>query len=132
MLQNFRDQRIDGSGLPLLTEEHLTTIMSMKLGPALKLRSILAKKLGSCNVCLHCSHCHNSTPSPDGGNNSGNLSDSGGGNSWFYQGIYLNLIHWNRDGKFNKLIFQMTYAMIKSWTDYKICAKDHVNVLHVL
>ncbi|XP_072385808.1 uncharacterized protein Samuel isoform X2 [Diabrotica undecimpunctata] len=76
--QTFRDERIDGSGLPLLTEEHLTNNMHMKLGPALKLRSILAKKLGSCNVCLHCSHCHNSAGSPDLGNNAGNTSDSGG------------------------------------------------------
>ncbi|CAH1112173.1 unnamed protein product [Psylliodes chrysocephalus] len=77
--QTFRDERIDGAGLPLLTEDHLTNTMNMKLGPALKLRSILAKKLGSCSVCLHCSHCHNSsTGSPDPGNNTGNMSDSGG------------------------------------------------------
>lgn len=82
LLQNFRDQRIDGSGLPLLTEEHLTSTMNMKLGPALKLRSILAKKIGSCSVCLHCTHCHNATGSPDPSNNTGNTSDSGGGNSW--------------------------------------------------
>lgn len=80
--QNFRDQLIDGSGLPLLTEEHLTSTMNMKLGPALKLRSILAKKLGSCNICLHCTHCHNSTNSPEPGNNTGNASDSGGTTSW--------------------------------------------------
>ncbi|XP_057663461.1 lethal(3)malignant brain tumor-like protein 3 isoform X1 [Diorhabda carinulata] len=75
--QTFRDERIDGSGLPLLTEEHLTNTMNMKLGPALKLRSILAKKLGSCSVCLHCSHCHNSG-SPEPSNTAGNTSDSGG------------------------------------------------------
>ncbi|XP_076258145.1 SAM-motif ubiquitously expressed punctatedly localized protein isoform X2 [Rhynchophorus ferrugineus] len=77
--QNFRDQRIDGSGLPLLTEEHLTNTIGMKLGPALKLRSILAKKLGSCSVCLHCTHCHNSGNSPEASTgNGGNTSDSGG------------------------------------------------------
>ncbi|XP_066151910.1 polycomb protein Scm isoform X2 [Euwallacea fornicatus] len=78
--QNFRDQRIDGSGLPLLTEEHLTHTMGMKLGPALKLRSILGKKLGSCNVCLHCSHCHNNNSgnSETTTNGGGNTSDSGG------------------------------------------------------
>ncbi|KAF5293680.1 hypothetical protein FQA39_LY03165 [Lamprigera yunnana] len=76
--KNFREQQIDGSGLPLLTEEHLTTTMSMKLGPALKLKSILAKKLGSCSICLHCTHCHtSSTASPDPGH-TGNTSDSGG------------------------------------------------------
>ena len=30
----------------------------MKLGPALKLRSILASKVGACSVCWHCNHCH--------------------------------------------------------------------------
>ncbi|KAG5890336.1 hypothetical protein JTB14_016222 [Gonioctena quinquepunctata] len=74
----FREQRIDGSGLPLLTEDHLTNRMNMKLGPALKLRSILAKKIGSCNVCLHCSHCHNNSGSPEPGTSAGNTSDSGG------------------------------------------------------
>ncbi|XP_030760648.1 uncharacterized protein LOC115885775 isoform X2 [Sitophilus oryzae] len=77
--QNFRDQSIDGSGLPLLTEEHLTNTMGMKLGPALKFRSILAKKLGACNVCLHCTHCHNSSNSSEMiAGNGGHTSDSGG------------------------------------------------------
>ncbi|MPC08292.1 Sterile alpha motif domain-containing protein 11 [Portunus trituberculatus] len=57
----FREQRIDGSALPLLTEEHLTSSINMKLGPALKLRSVLARRLGACNVCLHCDHCHSQT-----------------------------------------------------------------------
>ncbi|XP_073971167.1 SAM-motif ubiquitously expressed punctatedly localized protein [Rhodnius prolixus] len=61
---NFREQRIDGSALPLLTEEHLTTTLGMKLGPALKLRSALSSRLGQCAVCLHCSHCHGSTTPP--------------------------------------------------------------------
>jgi len=79
LFQYFRDQRIDGAGLPLLTEEHLTQTIGMKLGPALKLRSVLAKKLGSSNLCLHCSHCHNSGGSPETPtNNGGNTSDSGG------------------------------------------------------
>ncbi|CAG9861520.1 unnamed protein product [Phyllotreta striolata] len=75
--QTFREERIDGAGLPLLTEDHLTNTMNMKLGPALKLRSVLARKLGSCGVCLHCSHCHNgsSTGSPEPAHNA---SDSGG------------------------------------------------------
>uniref|UniRef100_A0A0K8T449 SAM domain-containing protein n=1 Tax=Lygus hesperus TaxID=30085 RepID=A0A0K8T449_LYGHE len=60
--QNFRDQRIDGSALALLTEEHLTSALNMKLGPALKLRSILSTKLGQCNVCRHCIHCHGPPP----------------------------------------------------------------------
>ncbi|KAL1498425.1 hypothetical protein ABEB36_009230 [Hypothenemus hampei] len=78
--QNFRDQCIDGSGLPLLTEDHLTQTIGMKLGPALKLRSILRKKLGSCTVCLHCTHCHNNDTRSETAitNNAGNASDSGG------------------------------------------------------
>ncbi|XP_076066772.1 uncharacterized protein LOC143040039 [Oratosquilla oratoria] len=62
-VQAFRDQRIDGSALALLTEEHLTTSIHMRLGPALKLRSVLAKRLGACGVCLHCDHCH-AAPQP--------------------------------------------------------------------
>ncbi|XP_053961140.1 probable serine/threonine-protein kinase nek3 [Anastrepha ludens] len=53
-VQHFRDQCIDGSGLPLLTEDHLLNSLGMKLGPALKLRSILAKKLGGPCPCVTC------------------------------------------------------------------------------
>ncbi|KAI5633684.1 SAM domain (Sterile alpha motif) domain-containing protein [Phthorimaea operculella] len=48
---NFREQRIDGAGLPLLTEDHLTGMLQMKLGPALKLKSVLARRL---EPCAHC------------------------------------------------------------------------------
>ncbi|XP_075978450.1 uncharacterized protein LOC142978059 isoform X2 [Anticarsia gemmatalis] len=48
---NFREQRIDGAGLPLLTEEHLTGMLQMKLGPALKLRAVLARRLEACAQC---------------------------------------------------------------------------------
>ncbi|EDS44954.1 conserved hypothetical protein [Culex quinquefasciatus] len=51
---NFRDQSIDGAGLPLLTEEHLTNSLGMKLGPALKLKSMLAKRLGGPCPCALC------------------------------------------------------------------------------
>ena len=61
MFQNFREQSIDGISLPLLTEEHLRTTINMKLGPALKFRAILAQKIGHCNVCMHCLHCHGTT-----------------------------------------------------------------------
>jgi len=56
----FRDHNIDGSALPLLTEDHLTLRLGLKLGPALKLRSIIAKKLGPAHadICVHCSHCN--------------------------------------------------------------------------
>jgi len=63
VLQNFREQRIDGSSLPLLTEDHLTTTMGMKLGPALKLRATLSRRLGHCAICMHCVHCHNAPSS---------------------------------------------------------------------
>ncbi|XP_051844837.1 sterile alpha motif domain-containing protein 11 isoform X2 [Antechinus flavipes] len=42
----FREQAIDGETLPLLTEEHLLTNMGLKLGPALKIRSHVAKRVG--------------------------------------------------------------------------------------
>lgn len=54
LLQSFRDQCIDGSGLPLLTEDHLVNSLGMKLGPALKLRSVLAKKFGGPCPCVSC------------------------------------------------------------------------------
>ncbi|XP_063624332.1 polyhomeotic-like protein 2 isoform X1 [Cydia splendana] len=48
---NFREQRIDGAGLPLLTEDHLTGMLQMKLGPALKLKAVLARRLEPCASC---------------------------------------------------------------------------------
>ncbi|XP_032088011.1 sterile alpha motif domain-containing protein 11 isoform X2 [Thamnophis elegans] len=44
--QVFREQAIDGETLPLLTEEHLLNHMGLKLGPALKIRSQVAKRIG--------------------------------------------------------------------------------------
>ncbi|XP_058017275.1 sterile alpha motif domain-containing protein 11 isoform X2 [Ahaetulla prasina] len=44
--QVFREQAIDGETLPLLTEEHLLNHMGLKLGPALKIRSQVAKRVG--------------------------------------------------------------------------------------
>ncbi|XP_034248439.1 mucin-5AC [Thrips palmi] len=75
-VQAFRDQRIDGSALPLLTEEHLRTQMKMRLGPALKLRAVLAKRLGHCSVCLHCVHCHNLPPSSTASSATGTTTTS--------------------------------------------------------
>ncbi|XP_055858463.1 uncharacterized protein DDB_G0283357 [Episyrphus balteatus] len=54
-VKNFREQCIDGSGLPLLTEDHLINQLGMRLGPALKLKSMLAKKLGGPCPCVSCS-----------------------------------------------------------------------------
>ncbi|XP_062525786.1 polyhomeotic-like protein 3 isoform X3 [Bombyx mori] len=48
---NFREQRIDGAGLPLLTEDHLTGMLQMKLGPALKMKAVLARRLEPCAQC---------------------------------------------------------------------------------
>ncbi|KAJ8016478.1 hypothetical protein DPEC_G00007630 [Dallia pectoralis] len=42
----FREQAIDGDTLPLLTEEHLLNTMGLKLGPALKIRSQVARRVG--------------------------------------------------------------------------------------
>ncbi|XP_064459430.1 polyhomeotic-proximal chromatin protein-like isoform X2 [Ornithodoros turicata] len=56
--EKFREQSIDGTTLPLLTEDHLTVYMGMRLGPALKLRTTLARMTGRCTVCMHCIHCH--------------------------------------------------------------------------
>ncbi|KAM9299108.1 sterile alpha motif domain-containing protein 11 [Gastrophryne carolinensis] len=44
--QVFREHCIDGETLPLLTEEHLLNNMGLKLGPALKIRAQVAKRLG--------------------------------------------------------------------------------------
>ncbi|XP_031766312.1 uncharacterized protein LOC113520816 isoform X2 [Galleria mellonella] len=48
---NFRDQRIDGAVLPLVTEDQLTGMLQMKLGPALKLKVALASRLEPCAQC---------------------------------------------------------------------------------
>ncbi|XP_036410554.1 sterile alpha motif domain-containing protein 7 [Megalops cyprinoides] len=45
--QTFKDHMIDGETLPLLTEEHLLDTLSMKLGPALKVRSQVSRRMGS-------------------------------------------------------------------------------------
>ena len=70
LFQAFREQSIDGSSLSLLTEEHLTRRLGMKLGPALKMRTAIDRLTGgrgggsgggdvggSCS-CPHCPHCH--------------------------------------------------------------------------
>merc|ERR1711976_596383 len=58
-VEHFREQGIDGSTLILLKEDHLVTTMKMRLGSILKFKAALAKKMGSCPICLHCVHCHN-------------------------------------------------------------------------
>ncbi|XP_039617020.1 sterile alpha motif domain-containing protein 7 isoform X2 [Polypterus senegalus] len=45
--QTFKDHVIDGETLPLLTEEHLLDTLGLKLGPALKIRSQVSRRLGS-------------------------------------------------------------------------------------
>lgn len=57
----FIREKIDGSTLVLLTDTHLTSL-GVKLGPAIKFRSMLANKLGTCVICSHCRHCHQNQP----------------------------------------------------------------------
>ncbi|TRY81969.1 hypothetical protein DNTS_030978 [Danionella cerebrum] len=45
--QTFKDHMIDGETLPLLTEDHLLDTLGLKLGPALKIRSQLSRRLGN-------------------------------------------------------------------------------------
>ncbi|XP_077088233.1 sterile alpha motif domain-containing protein 7 [Siphateles boraxobius] len=45
--QTFKDHKIDGETLPLLTEEHLLDTLGLKLGPALKIRSQLSRRMGN-------------------------------------------------------------------------------------
>jgi len=58
--QVFRDNKIDGGCLPLLTESHLTSGLGLKLGPALKLLTALRRRLGpeASTGCVKCAHCH--------------------------------------------------------------------------
>ncbi|XP_067851827.1 sterile alpha motif domain-containing protein 7 [Heptranchias perlo] len=44
--QTFKDHAIDGETLPLLTEGHLLDTMGLKLGPALKIRSQVSRRIG--------------------------------------------------------------------------------------
>ncbi|XP_007523022.2 sterile alpha motif domain-containing protein 7 [Erinaceus europaeus] len=45
--QVFKDHRIDGETLPLLTEEHLRSTLGLKLGPALKIQSQVSQHVES-------------------------------------------------------------------------------------
>uniref|UniRef100_H3CTX8 Sterile alpha motif domain containing 7 n=1 Tax=Tetraodon nigroviridis TaxID=99883 RepID=H3CTX8_TETNG len=45
--QTFKDHMIDGETLPLLSEEHLLDTLGLKLGPALKIRSQVSRRLGN-------------------------------------------------------------------------------------
>lgn len=45
--QTFKEHMIDGETLPLLTEDHLLDTLGLKLGPALKIRSQLSRRLGN-------------------------------------------------------------------------------------
>ncbi|XP_042354245.1 sterile alpha motif domain-containing protein 7 [Plectropomus leopardus] len=45
--QTFKDHMIDGETLPLLSDEHLLDTMGLKLGPALKIRSQVSRRLGN-------------------------------------------------------------------------------------
>ncbi|XP_014675508.1 PREDICTED: probable tumor suppressor protein MN1 isoform X2 [Priapulus caudatus] len=58
----FRQNSVDGATLPLLTEDHLMASMSMKLGPALKLRATISKLQNNCNNCIQCIRRYDSSP----------------------------------------------------------------------
>uniref|UniRef100_A0A8C6TEK5 Sterile alpha motif domain containing 7 n=1 Tax=Neogobius melanostomus TaxID=47308 RepID=A0A8C6TEK5_9GOBI len=45
--QTFKEHMIDGETLPLLSEEHLLDTLGLKLGPALKIRSQVSRRMGS-------------------------------------------------------------------------------------
>ncbi|KAI4810194.1 hypothetical protein KUCAC02_019035 [Chaenocephalus aceratus] len=45
--QTFKDHMIDGETLPLLSEEHLLDTLGLKLGPALKIRSQVSRRVGN-------------------------------------------------------------------------------------
>lgn len=94
-MQLFRNERIDGWSLSLLTESHLTDSLHLKLGPALKLRSVLDTKIKQstsrnsdfCNTCvnednlLHKNNLSDIVPtvlSCESGPNSHNTGDSNG------------------------------------------------------
>ena len=43
LLQVFREHCIDGSGLVVLSESHMTRILGMKLGPVIRLKAAIAQ-----------------------------------------------------------------------------------------
>ncbi|XP_026792350.3 sterile alpha motif domain-containing protein 7 isoform X1 [Pangasianodon hypophthalmus] len=49
--QTFKDHMIDGETLPLLTEDHLLDTLGLKLGPALKIRSQVLRRIGGA-LCM--------------------------------------------------------------------------------
>ncbi|TRY79143.1 hypothetical protein TCAL_05897 [Tigriopus californicus] len=64
----FQEHNIDGPSLALLTDDHLTKRLGLKLGPALKLRSMVQSKFHMASsstssskialgACIHCTHC---------------------------------------------------------------------------
>ncbi len=54
----FLRHKIDGASLLLLTESHLMDKLGLKVGPAVRLRSALARRLAECPRCNHCQGCH--------------------------------------------------------------------------
>jgi len=76
--QVFLDNKLDGGCLPLLTENHLTSGLGMKLGPALKLLTALRRKLGpdAGPGCNHCAHCHAHRQSEEGDQGAGQSGEN--------------------------------------------------------
>ncbi|XP_046350066.2 uncharacterized protein LOC124131036 [Haliotis rufescens] len=55
--ENFREQRVDGKILPLLTTDHLMKNLGMKLGPALLVSEAVAKKVQEASKYPGCDSC---------------------------------------------------------------------------
>ncbi|XP_028834302.1 sterile alpha motif domain-containing protein 7 isoform X2 [Denticeps clupeoides] len=74
--QTFKDHMIDGETLPLITEEHLLDTFGLKLGPALKIRSQVSRRLGSMfyMMNMHLSASAAQPPSEKAGDRSSEVS----------------------------------------------------------
>ncbi|XP_043926684.1 sterile alpha motif domain-containing protein 7 [Protopterus annectens] len=73
--QVFKDHAIDGETLPLLTEDHLLDTMGLKLGPALKIRSQVSRRLG--NILYMTALPSQSASGNQGGQTSDSMSPAG-------------------------------------------------------
>ncbi|KAA0201457.1 hypothetical protein HAZT_HAZT006827 [Hyalella azteca] len=85
----FREQRIDGCGLSLLTESHLTTSLHLKLGPALKLRALFDCQMNRNADNTNCAQC----PATDADNCFSCDSDVGASEAGAREGSSIHLHH---------------------------------------
>ena len=66
LLQHFREQRVDGRILALLSTDHLVKTLGMKLGPAVLLAEATAKKLQEVSKMADCEACRSIALSQQG------------------------------------------------------------------